>query len=317
MSQPPPPSDGPIPVKVGLYVLNLVALDEVQQTFTFTAYLTESWNDPRLAFAPAAGGNADSLRYYSSDAIWFPMLQIDNSTAPRQLSGHLLSGGPDGTLRYTEKFSVRVSSNMRLRAFPFDSQELEVAVRPFTDQANRIVLTVDPRTTGISQRRYTPLPLWQTGSINYRSAGPEVEADDKVSDLTFRIHVVRNSEYYVYRIFLPLALMVAVSWGVLWIPPGDLNSQLLISVTTLLTLVAFSVALSNILPPVAYLTFYDMFFLDSFFFIMISMGESLAIHSVFHGRGHQAASRGRRTTRLLLPLMYIATIPILAWTFLR
>jgi hypothetical protein len=70
--------------------------------------------------------------------------------------------------------------------------------------------------------------------------------------------------------------MVAVSWGVLWIPLNDLNSQLLVSVTTVLTLVAFSVAISNILPPVAYLTFYDGFFLLSFLFILLTIGEALA-----------------------------------------
>jgi hypothetical protein len=299
----PPPAEGPIRVKVGLYVLNLVALDEVQQTFTFTAYLTESWNDPRLAFTPRADENGDVRHYYIKSSIWFPLLQIDNSAEPRKVSGYLLSGVSDGSLQYTEKISVRVSSNMQLRAFPFDSQDLEVAIRPFTFEANRIVLTIDQRSTGLSKKSYTPLPLWQTGTVTYRAVGEQKELDEGVSHIEFRVHVGRKSEYYIYRIFLPLALMVAVSWGILWVPPSDLNSQLLISVTTLLTLVAFSVALSNILPPVPYLTFYDGFFLDAFFFIMISMGESLVIHSIFHGKGHEAAVRQRRRTRMLLPLM--------------
>ena len=74
--------------------------------------------------------------------------------------------------------------------------------------------------------------------------------------------------------------MVAVSWGVFWIPADDLNSQLLISVTTVLTLVAFSVALSNILPPVPYLTFYDAFFLICFLFILLTIVEVLIAHTV-------------------------------------
>jgi hypothetical protein len=314
----PPDTGGLIPIRVGLYVLNLVALDEVQQTFTFTAYMTETWKDPRLAFTPGAGENGSARRYYKHDAIWFPLLQFDNSAAPRAPSGYLLSGTPDGTISYTEKFSVRVSSNMHLRAFPFDSQDLQIVVRPFTGQASRIVLSVEPRTTGISQAPYTPLPLWHTGSVSYRTMAGETGPGDQVrSHLSFQVHVVRNSEYYIYRIFLPLTLMVAVSWGVLWIPPADLNSQLLISVTTLLTLVAFSVALSNILPPVPYLTFNDIFFLDAFFFVMVSIGESLIVHSVFHGSGNQAALKARRTTRLLLPFLFVGTIAILASVFLR
>jgi hypothetical protein len=231
----PPATGRPISIRVGLYVLNLVALNEVGQTFTFTAYMTETWNDPRLAFTRSGGENERSRRYYEKSAIWFPLLQFDNSAAPRVLSGYLLSGTSDGTMSYTEKLSVGVSSNMQLHAFPFDSQDLEVAIRPFTGQEGRIVLSVDPRTTGISQAPYTPLPLWHTGRVNYRTMAGGIGPDDEVrSRLSFQIHVVRNSEYYIYRILLPLVLMAAVPWGVFWIPPSDLNSQLLISVTTLL-----------------------------------------------------------------------------------
>ena len=194
-------------------------------------------------------------------------------------------GKPDGSVQYIEKFAVRLSSNMQLRAFPFDSQDLEIYVHPFTGQVGRIVLSVDPASTGVSTALlHTSLPLWSTGRITYRTvlgSMPGEEASSKVrSHVVFAIHVTRNSAYYTFRIFIPLALMVAVSWGVFWIPADDLNSQLLISVTTVLTLVAFSVALSNILPPVPYLTFYDAFFLICFLFILLTIVEVLIAHTV-------------------------------------
>jgi Neurotransmitter-gated ion-channel ligand binding domain len=315
---PPPAAGGQILIRAGIYVLNLVALDEVSQTFTFTGYLTETWKDPRLAFTPGQGEDATARRYYRKTDIWFPMLQFDNSDAPRVLSAYLMKAYPDGTVVYTEKFATRVSTIMHLRAFPFDSQELELVVRPFTGQENRIVLRVDPQTTGISQAPYTPLPLWHTGPVTSGTVtGANAPNYAVHTRLMFDIHVTRNSEYYIFRIFLPLTLMVAVSWGVLWIPPSDLNSQLLISVTTLLTLVAFSVALSNVLPPVPYLMFHDIFFLDAFFFIMLSIGESLFIHAIFHSAGHEAALRARRTTRVLMPILFVLTIPLLSVMFLR
>ena len=52
---PPPQTTAPISVKVGIFVLNLVSLDEVTQTFSCTGYLTETWKDPRLAFTPNPG----------------------------------------------------------------------------------------------------------------------------------------------------------------------------------------------------------------------------------------------------------------------
>jgi hypothetical protein len=280
-------------------------LDEVPETFTCTGYLTESWQDPRLAFTPVPG--QPSTRYFTKSQIWFPLLQFDNSAAPRTLSSYLMVGRADGTVNYVEKFVIRASSIMRLRPFPFDSQDLELYIHPFSGQVNRIELEVDPNNTGISSAAYTPLPLWQTREITYRSVSGELAGEGSAieasSHVVFGIHVKRKSEYYTFRIFLPLALMVAVSWGVLWIPIDDLNSQLLISVTTVLTLVAFSVALSNILPPVAYVTFYDAFFLLCFLFILLTIGEALIVHGTHRRADHAAAMRIRRVTRPLLPAL--------------
>jgi hypothetical protein len=311
-----PEASGPIPVKVGIYILNLVQLDEVHQTFTCTGYLTETWRDARLAFTPRPGKSA--RRSYQKPAIWFPLLQFDNSAAPRTLSSYLLSGGPDGMMTYTEKFAARLSSNMELRAFPFDSQELQIVVHPFTNQVGGLLLSASPSSTGISTASYTPLPLWHTGTVTYETAIGNMEAGETAQrHVIFKIRVVRNSEYYIYRIFLPLSLMVAVSWGVLWVPPNDLNSQLLISVTTVLTLVAFSVALSNILPPVAYLTFYDIFFLASFLFILLAIGEPLVVHAIYNANGRDAASKARHITRILLPVLFPVLILFLAYIFLK
>jgi len=311
---PPPVGGGPIPVKVGMYILNLVQLDEVHQSFTCTGYLTETWNDPRLAFAPRPGES--SRRYYPKSAIWFPLLQFDNSAGPRTLSSYLLSGGPDGTLTYTEKFAAQLSTNMQLRSFPFDSQDLEIVVHPFTNQVGSILMSVDSAATGISGASYTPLPLWHTGAVTCQTASGVEAGETARRHLIFKIHVTRNSDYYIYRIFLPLSLMVAVSWGVLWVPPSDLNSQLLISVTTVLTLVAFSVALSNILPPVAYLTFYDIFFLASFLFILLAIGEPLVVHAIYNASGRAAAHKARRVTRIFLPVVFAITTFALAYIFL-
>jgi Neurotransmitter-gated ion-channel ligand binding domain len=313
---PGPSTNGqPIRVRVGLYILNLVSLSEVDQTFSFTGYMTETWNDPRLAFTPKAG--EESTRYYRKSDIWFPLLQFDNSTVPRMLSGYMLTGEGDGTVRYIEKFSVHLSSNMYLRAFPFDSQDLEVYVHPFGHHVRPILLTADQESTGVSSAPYTPLPLWDTGSIKYRSrAGHIGNGPGAVSYVVFRIHVVRHSEYYIFRIFVPLFLMVAISWGVLWIPPADLASQLTISVTTVLTLVAFSVAVSNVLPPVPYLTYYDSFFLVSFLFILLTTAEAILIHTA-NGRDRDAALTLRRFTRRLIPSLYLIAVVVMAFIFLR
>jgi hypothetical protein len=311
---PPPNSPQPIELRVGIYVVNLVSLNEVENTFEMTGYLTETWTDPRLAFVPTPG--IEPKRFYEQKDIWFPMLQFDNATTRRTVSGYLLTGDPRGTIRYKEKFSIELSLSLHLRSFPFDTQELEIVVHPFNGQISRLILTPDPDNTGVSSAPYAALALWDTGPITCRrSIAKMVKADAARSHLVFGIGIARHSEYYVFRIFVPLFLMVAISWGVLWIPPYDLQSQLVISVTTVLTLVAFSVAVSRVLPPVAYLTFYDGFFLVSFFFVMVTIAEAIVIHTM-HGANHLKALKVRRITRSLFPAAFFLLSGIIAIVFL-
>lgn len=312
---PPPTTGEPVRVRVGLYILNLVALDEVEQTFTCTGYLTETWSDPRLAFRPEPGDSP--WRYYHKNDIWFPLLQFDNSTAPRAIAGFLLRGDSAGGIHYVEKFSVRLSSNMHLRSFPFDTQQLQIYVHPFTAQEKHVMLTADPKSTGISPAAYTPLPLWDLGGVTYRSVtGLPEEGDAAPSHFVFGIQIRRHSEYYIFRIFLPLVLMVAISWGVLWIPPTDLNSQLMISVTTVLTVVAFSVAVANVLPPVPYVTFYDSFFLVCFLFILLTIGEAIVVHTMYGTNRSKALKLRALTRRLFLPL-FLVCASLMSVIFLR
>jgi hypothetical protein len=312
----PPAGDKPIPVRVGFYLLNLVSLDEVHQTFTCTGYLTEKWQDSRLAFDPGPG--QPQKRYYRREDVWFPLLQFDNSADPRKEASYLLSAMPDGAVQYVQKFAVTVSSNLELRAFPFDTQNLELYIHPFANGDDRIVLSIDPQSTGVSSASYTPLPLWKTGKMSYRLIGGLLENGViKRTHAVFAMRVTRTSEYYVYTIFLPLLLMVAISWGALWIPPSDLNSQLVVSVTTVLTLVAFSIGTTNVLPPVPYLTFCNMFFLICFVFVFISVGEILIVHAWHNRRGVAIALRIRHKTRLMLPPAFGLVTSIFAVLFLR
>src|SRR5208282_6422323 len=64
-------------------------------------------------------------------------------------------------------------------------------------------------------------------------------------------------------------------------------------------------------------TFYDAFFLASFLFILLSIAEALAIHTM-HGSANRArALRLRSATRGLLPLSFVLAILVTAFIFLR
>ncbi len=300
----PPIRDGkPVQVSVGLFFLNLVSLDEVTQGFTFAGYLYAEWKDYRLAVADAA-----SLRRFIPGEIWQPYLEFDNIASPRQISSQSLTVGADGTVHYVESFTATLSSDLNLRPFPFDTQQLYVVIHPFVSKLGGVVLKADAARSGISGQPYSGLPLWTLEGFRYDPEPTVVTlGGEPFSTLDFSVKIRRNSEFYIWKIFLPLFLMVMISWTVLWIPPSDLNNQILISVTTILTLIAFSFTISPVLPRVPHLTFYDAYFLLCYLFVLGAVGEVLLVHLTHQRRTMQEALRIRRVSRYAMPLGFLVS----------
>ena len=88
-----------------------------------------------------------------------------------------------------------------------------------------------------------------------------------------------------------MLLMVIVSWSVFWFDPPEVWSQVTIAVTTILTIIAFALAISLTLPRVPYLTFADAFFLTCYIFAFVTMVELTAVHIAYRNERRKVAAR--------------------------
>jgi hypothetical protein len=95
----PPTLDGPTPVQVGVYLLELRAIDEMADSYRFRGYVRASWCDPRLAFDPVAEGR--DVKVFSGEEIeaqrrniWLPAAFPVNRAGPFERSERLLQSVP-------------------------------------------------------------------------------------------------------------------------------------------------------------------------------------------------------------------------------
>jgi hypothetical protein len=86
-------------------------------------------------------------------------------------------------------------------------------------------------------------------------------------ELRFDLRVKRRYEFYIWKVFVPLVVMVMISWTALWIRLDDHYSQMTVALTTIPTLIAFAFSISASLPRIPYLTLIDAFFLISYRFV--------------------------------------------------
>ena len=92
------------------------------------------------------------------------------------------------------------------------------------------------------------------------------------------IEIKRNSAHYLFKIIIPVFLILCVAWSVLWIPTYKLDARLTTSIVALLSLIAYNFVFEGDIPKLDYLTDLDKYILLSYIFCcfptFISIGFS-------------------------------------------
>ncbi len=315
--QPPPYHGQPLDIAIALHIVNIASIDEVSEQFQMDAYLFAHWIDPRLAFTPA--GPDDHERNYALGQIWIPQLEMINAASPRQRADISIRVSPNGTVNYAERCKVAMSSRFALRRFPFDRQSLVIIIHPFLVDGPRTRFTrADNATWTASEfESYSSLAQWHLTTVKPQVGTAPTYGGLTVPEARFAISVERRSSFYVWKVFLPLLLMVFLSWAVFWIEANDLSNQIQVAVTTILTVIAFAFAISATMPRLPYLTYIDAFFLECYIYVFIAVVELMIVH-VTH-RIEQRRDLGlriRRYSRWLIPASFVVSNVAIAVHFL-
>jgi Neurotransmitter-gated ion-channel ligand binding domain len=310
---PPMVDNKPVIVKAGLFLTNLIDVDEVKETFHISGYLFMTWKDPRLAFIPAGGATE---RSYNPDNVWTPRVLMINATSRREKITINVKGGPDGTIHYLELFQADLSTSFFLEPFPFDTESLEMFLVPFLDERDTMTLEYDNQVDGVGTEPFVELAQWKILGVDGTEQRHAIARTGKeISEVEIDVVVQRRYRYYIWKVFLPLLAMVAIAYSAFWIKTSDYYTQISITLTAILTEIAFLFAISSSLPKVPYLTFIDAFFLMSFAFSCACIVELVAVHQSQERNRPEYADRVRTISRILYPLIYVAVLVVIAVVF--
>jgi len=292
----PPVRDGqPVAVRVAVEVVNLASVDQVMERFEVSGYLIARWKDSRLK--ARADADPDGIVHLRTDEVWAPEFTMINSVEPRTRARVDITVNRKAEMTYLEFFHAKLSSRFHLSRLPFDTQILGIRIQPLLDEANVVALTIDGGDSGISfeSRQYESVEEWRIGTFAGTVRQAHIANQTYVPEALFSLTVSRKYAFYVWKVFVPLVLMVLLSWAVFWVELADLANQVQIGVTTVLTVIAFGLAVSYTLPRIPYLTYTDAFFLQCYVFVFIAILELMAVHVTHKER--QKADLGRRIRR--------------------
>lgn len=294
-----PNRNNPTEVKVGIYLIDFDNFDEQNDSFKIDSYLFLTWQDRRLAFNTKQ--SKVNVKTYKLGEIWTPNIKFFNTEFARDTAYIQLQVKPDGTVLYKERFTATFNSEMNLKKFPFDSQNLKLVLEA-VDDANTVKFALDKPKTGISAEAFFTGWKIQNDRALIRNKQLEIGESNFYQEFIYEIDVARSSNYYIWNILLPLLFIVLVSWAVFW--SKSFESNTVISFSSLLSAIAFSIVIAEELPKVAYVTYINGFILLIYIFICLSIVQIVIKHCLELEKNREGAIKLDIASRWIFPTTF-------------
>ena len=120
----------------------------------------------------------------------------------------------------------------------------------------------------------------------------------------FEFSAKRQVEYYFLKVIMPLFLIVMMSWVVFWIDPKNSGTQIGLSSTSMLTLIAYRFAIDTQVPKVPYTTRIDEFVLMGTVIVFIALIQAVITSMFAQSNKVNLAGKVDVISRIIFPVLF-------------
>mmetsp|Transcript_36497 Transcript_36497/g.53461 ORF Transcript_36497/g.53461 Transcript_36497/m.53461 type:complete len:403 (-) Transcript_36497:47-1255(-) len=266
-------------------VYRLSHIDSSEQTFFAEVFLRLSVDINDLG-----GDPEEMLEYLLKYEPKLELMNLDEGDEPAFQGSGIEQAEDHRILYYDFMIKGKFSERLDLRPFPFDTQQIRVRIAlkeyvlgrhtsdPQQITLNKsIILPNEKGSRAVIIAEGTGVKLlpstfhdsdvwWLEDNVRLHASLSDPAASSSLHqyanlDLIFNLR--RKSPSYIYNIMLPTAVLTTFAWLTSGVQRADLGNRCQITLTLLLTTVAFKFVVSDTLPPVSYLTFLDKYLLVS------------------------------------------------------
>jgi len=301
----------PLDVEVKLHVDEIPLISSTDDQFQLEGFLDVAWCDPRLAADLTVG---EGERVYANEGaidylkrIWTPQITFINEVGETVGDDFNLTIFNDGRAEIQRRFTVTLESNFDVHRFPFDRQTLEGEIASFAWDSRVVRLIDDGRNLSVSKA--FGIPDWNV--IGFASKVVAYDDPDHGNDvfsmLKLEIDVARKSDYYLYKIFIPLGVLSFTSIFFLAVPIDAIGDRIGFISGLLFTTLAYQLIIANSVPRVPYFTLGDSYTLFLFFFMVAEVFIAYGISLVdrFGGETKVLVNRVELGFEIMLPLLFV------------
>jgi len=303
----------PTELSIGIQMDQITAVDQVAENYGAVATLRIDWQDPEYAFSPADCDcfvkifTVDSFNKFmiDNDLIW-PDFVFFNQQGNRWIQNSLIILRSNGSASYLERFSTDFQApDFNFERYPFDSQVFYMHVDSIYPE-DFYVYSDKTDFSGLGEQLGEE--EWQV--TNYETI---ITTEDFGSRFSFKFEASRHLNYYLFRIFVPIVLIILVAWITFFL--RDYGRRIEVTSGNLLVFVAFNFTISDDLPRLGYMTFLDAILISTFIISALVIVFNVVLKRLEQTDRPEIAHRIDKFSMWLYPIIYLVTFGIIAFYF--
>jgi Neurotransmitter-gated ion-channel ligand binding domain len=307
-----------IPVMVGLKLQQIVNIDQPNEIMNDVGTLRLDWTDPALAFNPDSC-NCTSKVYTENDFNAFltdvggkwPDFTFFNQQGNRWILNRIIQVESNGHVNYLERFSTNFQLDFDWTAYPFDRQDFYIKVDMLFSENEYIFVPLD------NFSAIDPLNGEDEFILTTFDTQVGTETSSRLvptSRFTFHFSAPRHLSYYIFRLFVPILLIITVSYITFFLK--DYSRRIEIATGNLLLFIAFSFSLGENYPRMGYLTFMDAIMATTFIINTVVVVMNVYFKWLEQNDERAKADRLEAPMNYLYPLAYLISFGLIAVIFL-
>ncbi|XP_061767348.1 acetylcholine receptor subunit alpha-like isoform X2 [Nerophis ophidion] len=235
-------------VTVGLQLIQLISVDEVNQIVTSNVRVKQQWTDVNLHWNPDDYGGIRKIRIPSTD-IWKPDLVLYNNAdgdfaiihETKVLLEHT------GKITWNPPAIFKSYCEIIVLHFPFDLQNCSMKLGTWTYDGRLVVINPDNDRPDLSNfmesgewvlKDYRSWKHWV-----YYTCCPE----RPYLDITYHFLMLRLPLYFIVNVIIPCMLFSFLT-GLVFYLPTDSGEKMTLSISVLLSLTVFLLVIVELIP---------------------------------------------------------------------
>lgn len=199
-------------------------------------------------------------------------------------------------------------SKFDFTAFPFDSQILTLELANVRDEVPIDDQSLFAMFKASDLSAISKVPDWDIVS---KEVVPTHFYDNYWGDTRakylLQLRVERNNFYYIYKILIPILIILIIAWSSLWISPEELQARLTVTIVCLLSLIAYNYTYDKDLPKLDYATLMDYFILLAYLFAAVPSLIAIYAHNIYRS-SKDLSSPIDIKARYLGPIIFVVLV---------